>query len=125
MTKTSSKLTTKTLICPVASSERISDFETQLYRLLDGCVISLDELRKIGQHTERLVQNDVISLDEAREVETLVLEGKVSATTAIHHLSWIESVRSATHCERSRHGMVYVFGDQVTGSGRVCRTLRV
>ena len=74
---------------------------------------------------DRLVQDGVISQNEATDVEYLVLLGDVSETTAIHYLSRIESIRSMSPSERSRCGTVCVLGHPVSGSGYVCRTLKV
>ena len=74
---------------------------------------------------DRLVQDGVISQNEATDVEYLVLLGDVSEATAMRYLSKIESIRSMLCCERSRYGTVCVLGNPVSGSGHVCRTLKV
>ena len=125
MSKISSKLNTKMQNRPVAANAHGSEFEAHLYRLFQDCVILPGEARQIEGCLRRLFEEDVISLGEVEQVENLVLLGKVLAATAIRHLTRIENVRSTTVCERSRYGMVYMLGNQVTGSGHVCRTLRV
>lgn len=73
----------------------------------------------------RLVQESVVSPEEAKELKLLLLQGRVSSVTAVRYLTRIEHMRSTTASERCRHGRICVLGYPVSGSGHVCRTVKV